>query len=77
MSQRAAELSISALDDLRAKGHDPEKVIDNAIVCGWIGIYEPKGVPPAKVQSTGATGSRQQQLEQRNEQVGNDWLAEA
>jgi hypothetical protein len=77
MSQRAAELSVSALENLRAKGHDPKKVIDNAIVCGWIGIYEPKGVAPIKGQGTGPTGSRQQQLEQRNEQVGNDWLAEA
>jgi hypothetical protein len=77
MSQRAAELSIAAVGELRTKGYDPAKVIDNAIVCGWVGIYEPKGqATNTTIPAKSGGGNRQQQLEQRNEQVGNDWLAE-
>jgi len=45
LTQRAAELSLDALAELRAEGWTPKEVIDNAIKLGWRGLYAPKNVP--------------------------------
>lgn len=72
MSQRAAELSIGQLDALRGKGFTPRQVIENAIVCGWQGLYEPKD-GRGGVSQLSASGNRQKQLEERNRRVADAW----
>lgn len=41
MTEKAKELSIRKLAELRALGHDPVRVIENAIEMGWRGLYPP------------------------------------
>jgi hypothetical protein len=41
-TQRAAELSLKALDRLRAKGQDPRLVIEQSIANGWTGLFPDK-----------------------------------
>lgn len=45
MTGRAERLAIAELDRHRAKGYSPKQVIDNAILHGWQGLYEPKESP--------------------------------
>lgn len=50
-TQKAQELSVASLDKLRAQGHDPTTVIENAIEKGWRGLYPPnngQSAPQAK-----------------------------
>ena len=49
-TDRAKQLSIRSLDRLRAQGHEPRAVIENAIEFGWAGLYPPKARagPPGK-----------------------------
>lgn len=49
-TQRAAELSIKNLDDLREQGHDPERVIQQSIANGWRGLF------PLKASASPTTG---------------------
>ena len=72
MTQRAAELSIGQLDDLRSKGFTPKQVIENAIVCGWQGLYAPKTDRQSQVNGA-KPANRQKQLEERNRQVADAW----
>jgi len=39
LTQRAAELAIKTLADLRRQGHDPTKVIEQSITSGWTGLF--------------------------------------
>jgi len=73
MTQRAAELSIVQLDDLRSKGFTPKQVIENAIVCGWQGLYAPK-VDSVVTGHRTPQGNKQQQLEDRNKRVASAWV---
>lgn len=74
MTQKAAELSIGQLADLRAQGFAPKAVIENAIVCGWQGLYAPKVQQQRGGQPNGQGGNRQQQLEERNRAAADEWL---
>lgn len=38
----AAKLQLEGLENLRLIGHDPQKVIENAIAVGWMGLYPGK-----------------------------------
>jgi hypothetical protein len=42
MTPRAEQAAINALSDLRNKGHDPAKVIQQSIANGWAGLFELK-----------------------------------
>ena len=42
-TQRAVELSIAHLAEMRAAGHDPERVIRQSIANGWRGLFPLKG----------------------------------
>lgn len=50
MTPRAQELAIADLAEMQAKGIDPVAVINQSIVRGWAGLFEPKtmagGQPP-------------------------------
>jgi len=74
MTQKAAELSIRQLDELRSQGFTPKAVIENAIVCGWQGLYAPKQQIVRGGSAGGQGGNRQQQLEDRNRNVADNWL---
>lgn len=41
-TQRAAELTIRKLGELRDQGHDPQAVIDQSIMAGWSGLFAVK-----------------------------------
>jgi hypothetical protein len=41
MTPKAVDLAIRSLDELRRQGHDPTRVIENAIELGWRGLYAP------------------------------------
>lgn len=43
MTERSKELAIRKLEALRAKGYDPQAVLDEATEKSWQGLYEPKG----------------------------------
>jgi hypothetical protein len=55
-TDRAAELSILALEDLSALGFDPVKVIDQSILRGWTGLFEVKATASA-TKSTPTEGT--------------------
>jgi hypothetical protein len=42
LTQRAAELSLEKLAELREKGNDPVEVIKQSILCGYTGLFELK-----------------------------------
>jgi len=44
LTQRAAELAIKSLADLRRQGHDPTKVIEQSITSGWTGLFPTKSI---------------------------------
>jgi hypothetical protein len=50
MTTMAQKLAIRSLDKLRAEGHTPRAVIDNAIEKGWQGLYPP---PAARSKAPG------------------------
>jgi hypothetical protein len=74
MTQRAAELAIGQLTDLREQGFTAKAVIENAIVSGWVGLYAPKVQQQRGGQPNGQGGNRQQQLEERNRAAADEWL---
>lgn len=49
-TSKARELSLCTLRELVAEGHDPRKVVEQSIECGWSGLFAPraKSVPNAK-----------------------------
>lgn len=57
LTERAVSLSIRELDKLREQGHQPQDVIDNAILRGWQGLYAPAGNrgPPGAKPSAAAS----------------------
>lgn len=61
----AKRLSLGSLERLRGQGHDPRRVIENAIELGWRGLYPPKGDRP-KREST----------EEHNRRAFAEWLGE-
>jgi uncharacterized protein YdaU (DUF1376 family) len=48
-TQRAIELSIKRLEQLKNDGHDPKEVLQQSIINGWTGLFETKKKTPAKV----------------------------
>lgn len=42
MTDRARELAIAKLDEIRGKGHDVRAVIEASVMNGWTGLFEPK-----------------------------------
>lgn len=46
MTDRARELLIGKLEDLRHRGHDPATLIDTAIERGWQTVFEPRAEAP-------------------------------
>ena len=42
-TERAIKVILSRLEEFRAKGHDPNRVIENSIENSWKGVFEPKG----------------------------------
>jgi len=46
-TQKAAELSVRKLAELRAEGHDPKAVIEQSIANGWRGLFPVKASQPA------------------------------
>jgi hypothetical protein len=42
MTPKARQLNIARLAELRTEGHDPVRVIENAIASNWTGLYAPK-----------------------------------
>lgn len=51
LSDRARELVIAKLDALRAKGHDPQALLDTAVERGWLTVFEPS-TPALRVISS-------------------------
>lgn len=43
MTDHAQDLAIKKLDKWRKAGHDPKEIIENSIINGWKGLFEPKG----------------------------------
>ena len=52
-TQRAAELCIVKLSDLRDAGHDPAEVINQSIANGWRGLFELRSVASAQPSKLG------------------------
>lgn len=44
MTDHAQELAIRKLEKWRAAGHDPKEIIENSIINGWKGLFEPKTI---------------------------------
>ena len=42
-SVKAQELTVKKLDKWRTKGHDITEILNNSIMNGWKGVFEPKG----------------------------------
>lgn len=42
MTDHAQDLAIRKLDKWRKAGHDPKEIIENSIINGWKGLFEPK-----------------------------------
>lgn len=51
MTEHAEELSLKTITDLRAKGHDPVKIIETSIERGWLGFFSPEQGPNGKARS--------------------------
>ena len=57
MTPKARELNLARLEELRNEGHDPVRVIENAIASNWTGLYglkDGKGGNAAADQFAGA-----------------------
>lgn len=58
LSERAVQLAIKRLTELRAQGYDPGKVLDAATMSGWTGLHPAKEAQqsgPSLAASEGAT----------------------
>jgi hypothetical protein len=54
LTDRAKTLIVNKISDLRARGHDPGKLLDDAVEKGWMTVYEPK----EQAQFGGNNGSK-------------------
>lgn len=43
MTPKAKTMLLTKLDKLRGKGHDPKALLEESIINGWKGVFEPKG----------------------------------
>jgi DNA-binding MarR family transcriptional regulator len=66
-TNRAKALAIGKLDRWRLNGHDPAEILNNSVMNGWTGIFEPKGKgngtyfngsKPSKSERAKAAGDR-------------------
>lgn len=67
MTEYAQHLAIKVLEKFRAAGHDPKASIDQSILNGWQGLFEPRAEAVARVTN------KQEALEERNREVGRRW----
>ncbi len=70
MTEYAQHLAVKVLEKFRAAGHDPKASIDQSILNGWQGLFEPRGEAVARVTN------KQEALEERNRAVGRRWAAQ-
>lgn len=54
MTERAKKLALNKLVELRAKGYDPNAILDEATFSSWQGLWEPKAKPQPKEESSSA-----------------------
>lgn len=69
MTEYAQKLAIKVLEKFRLAGHDPKASIDQSILNGWQGLFEPRSEAVARVTN------KQEALESRNREVGRRWAA--
>ncbi len=56
MTEHAEKLALAKLDEFRAKGHDPTKILNQSILNNWQDLYEPKENQNGNAaKNTGAT----------------------
>lgn len=67
MTEYAQKLAVKVLEKFRAAGHDPKASIDQSILNGWQGLFEPRSEAVARVTN------KQEVLESRNREVGRRW----
>jgi uncharacterized protein YdaU (DUF1376 family) len=68
-SYHAIELLVKKLFDLRAKGQDPQRVIEQSIANGWTGIFELKDAALSRQ-------NRRETTERNNESTADRWAME-
>jgi hypothetical protein len=69
-TQRAAELTIRKLGDLRDQGHDPQAVIDQSIMAGWSGLFAVKDDRASARQRDGMGDVLRRMAAQRQKHYG-------
>lgn len=45
LTEHAKDLAVKKLDELRAKGHSPPRVLNQSVMNGWLGLFELKDTP--------------------------------
>ena len=70
MTERARQLVVKKLDELRGQGHDPAKVLQQSILHGWDGVF-----PLRDVQQHGRAGAGQSKHDQKPRPQVGDWDA--
>ena len=67
-TERSMMLAVNKLDELRAIGHDPGRVLDQSTENCWAGLFALKNPPGG-----GEGGGKRASTETRNEQTASDW----